>query len=466
MIRLFRKNRVELEIDSPLKAKRPYQISNTNNYLDFRPIELVILLGAFQSLHKSSILSMLDYTYLKDYIDPSVIDFKIMINQLRQNYGPEGIGQVSTDLGHGFALITLKKLLNTQPKNIKKIIRTGTRPDFEAQSDHNHLIYAEGKGSINKSTSLKQIEKGITQKTSNTHAHFGLVSAIHIKENNISMLKLIDPEGEGSSRTKRMQAITRSQYYSGLFNFIGLHELCRYFQLMEKRLISAPEDEWIDEKEKMFNKIKDSYVRLRFNGEQYYGVLKSSDNLDVIFTGIRNDAIYYNDFLGENNIINQSQIDNDGENYFFFPESKIIIAILSDPEKFIDNYIPPEVGIWSVKDLAMSNEIVALNLIHKWLETEGAIVTFSKSKNSDLTFFYGNKEFELEYKKNLNKTVLDNLFRAQFPQKRNFLILTPVSLKSSEQRFLKKYPIFKIIDSTILEKFLTKKLSLKDFLRS
>ena len=283
------------------------------------------------------------------------------------------------------------KLLNTNLSDIKRIQKHGLRPDYQGESQFKQLIICEGKGSSSSTTLDKLIRHGINQKISFTNAHFSAVSGIHLRQDNCSTLKIIDPNGIPKERTWAEKATTKAEYYSHVFSFLGLKELSKYFGLMIKRINKLDEREWFDEKRRLFEIIPNEYTVMRYQGDKYFGSYTTDLEGNSIFAGIRKQAIYFKDFIYNNDRDESNSLfDTENGNSFFQPEKNIMISSFVEPGKYISSYKKTSlIRPIKISDLHYSKELVAINLLKKFLMTHGADPDEKILNGFDISFKFG-----------------------------------------------------------------------------
>jgi len=186
--------------------------------------------------------------------------------------------KISEDLGIGLAAVITDKLFRINHSTLAKINVTGKRPDFQCMTMLDKSIVVEGKGTFNRPTRTKQIKDASAQKSSKA-ADIRVTSGSWLNEDGISDVIYVDPPVIDPDDPEYTKRLLMASHYSQAFNYIGQKELSRYFYLTSQRIMHNKSFREFGEKEGLFERIRDSYLKITLGSRSYLGRLDKLNNV-------------------------------------------------------------------------------------------------------------------------------------------------------------------------------------------
>lgn len=324
----FRNFNIQVDIDSRLlqiiddsdKITTPRRIS-------FNLYKLIYAIGTIQSRRfaPSSRMKFFDKSDLIEKINALSNDFQVKLSEIRQSEGPEVLKSISEDFGVGLSVVIAESLFKIKFSTIQRIYGNDKRPDWKCQTRDDRTLVVESKGATSQTTSAKQENVALVQKTKRT-ANVRIASLSVLNETQISTNRFLDPPTPNISLNNELQyKILRAGHYSSVFSFLGIPFLSRYYSQMRNRLLKSITPEQQIEKNNMYFELRDSYPYLKFKRIFYTGKFYKVEENKLLFVGIDRQLLSYEGFLSF--IDYQNEIDEiiNGNHYIQFKDGILII---------------------------------------------------------------------------------------------------------------------------------------------
>lgn len=338
----FRNLQVQITIDNELLQHiDSVDRLSTNRTITFNLYKLIYAIGTIQTRRfaPSNRMKFLDKADLVEKIYTNTNDFKVKIQDIRNNGGQEVLTTISEDFGVGISVVIAEKLFNIKYSTIQRIYGTDKRPDWKCQTNDNRTLIIESKGASSQATSDRQEARALIQKN-RRNGDVKIASLTLINENQISTNRYLDPPIEPDNMDSEMQnRILRAGHYSSVFSFLGISVLSKYYSQMRNRLMNIISQQEQYEKNQIYFQLRDEFPNITFDGKLFTGNFYAVDNEKYLFVGIDKRLISYEGFLqfdDYENEINESRNEN---NYILFKDGILIIEI--NNISFFENVISP-----------------------------------------------------------------------------------------------------------------------------
>jgi hypothetical protein len=141
-----------------------------------------------------------------------------------------------------------------------------------------------------------------------------------LKSESITEVLVEDPPTLPLEGDVLKQQLSKVMHYVNIFNFIGQTELSRYFSLMGKRLERDRRFPEYNEKERLFEKIRDKSIRLTIKEWNYLGNIERIGDSAFLYVGFDERLLSVQGFL--------NFIDYDED--FIFKQEKNTFAVTKD----------------------------------------------------------------------------------------------------------------------------------------
>ena len=326
----FRNLQVQVTIDNQLLQHLDSNDGlSTNRTITFNLYKLIYAIGTIQTRRfaPSNRMKFLDKADLVEKIHTNTNDFKVRIQDIRNNGGQEVLTSISEDFGVGISVVIAEKLFNIKYSTIQRIYGTDKRPDWKCQTTDNRTLIIESKGASSQATSNRQEASALIQKNRRT-GDVKIASLTIINENQISTNRYLDPPIEPDNMNSETQnRILRAGHYASVFSFLGISILSRYYSQMRNRLMNIISQKEQYEKNQIYFRLRDEFPNVNFDNKLFTGNFYAVGNEKYLFVGIDKQLISYEGFLqfdDYENEINESRNEN---NYVLFKDGILIIEI-------------------------------------------------------------------------------------------------------------------------------------------
>jgi len=338
----FRNLQIQVTIDNQLlRHIDSNDRISTNRTIAFNLYKLIYAIGTIQTRRfaPSNRMKFLDKADLIEKIYTNTNDFRVRIQDIRDNSGQEVLTTISEDFGVGISVIIAEELFDIKYSTIQRIYGNDKRPDWKCQTYDNRTLIIESKGASSQATSDRQETRSLIQKN-RRNGNVKIASLTVLNENQISTNRYLDPPIEPENIDSEMQnRILRAGHYSSVFSFIGISALSKYYSQMRNRLMKVISQEEQNEKNQIYFQLRDKFPNITFDDKLFTGNFYAVDNEKYIFIGIDKQLISYEGFLqfdDYENEINKIQNEN---NYIMFKDGILIIEI--NNIAFFQNIIRP-----------------------------------------------------------------------------------------------------------------------------
>ena len=340
-VKLFASPRIEVEWDDVVKKSvRPiYQGQNTARF-PIRLFDLLKELGGVQPkrLKPSLMKSMMDYGYLLDLID-NAPELKLRITEIKAHAGSELLTVVSEDMGIGLSVIVTSQLLDVDKSTICKIIGTGRRPDWKCLLNDGRELVVESKGSTSQATSNRQLGDAVDQKN-NYQTDVRIATATVLKETATSKMKIVDPPVDGGDNDGYMRRnVFRANHYASVFSFMGEEVLSLYFEKMAKRLSGQIREAEMNDKEMMYNELRNNAPSVSYEGNYYSGHLYQTGDEHFIFLGFDKRLLSYRGFMEYKDAEEDKMREYRGNEYVVYTDGILVVNVKNSRSFFEENHI-------------------------------------------------------------------------------------------------------------------------------
>ena len=203
----FRNLQVQITIDNELLQHiDSVDRLSTNRTITFNLYKLIYAIGTIQTRRfaPSNRMKFLDKADLVEKIYTNTNDFKVKIQDIRNNGGQEVLTTISEDFGVGISVVIAEKLFNIKYSTIQRIYGTDKRPDWKCQTNDNRTLIIESKGASSQATSDRQEARALIQKN-RRNGDVKIASLTLINENQISTNRYLDPPIEPDNMDSEMQ---------------------------------------------------------------------------------------------------------------------------------------------------------------------------------------------------------------------------------------------------------------------
>lgn len=336
----FRNLQVQVTIDNKLLQHIDSNDKlSTNRTITFNLYKLIYAIGTIQTRRfaPSNRMKFLDKADLIEKIYTNTNDFRVKIQDIRQNGGAEVLATISEDFGVGISVVIAEALFNIKYSTIQRIYGTNKRPDWKCQTTDNRTLIIESKGASSQATSSTQETCALIQKR-RRNGDVKIASLTVINENKISTNRYLDPPIEPENRDSVKQTrILRAGHYSSVFSFLGISILSKYYSQMRNRLLEVISIEEQYEKNEIYSQLKDEFPNFTFDNKLFTGNFYKVDDAKFLFIGIDKQLISFEGFSDFNDYENEVNETIDENNYILFKDGILIIEIynISLFKKFI-----------------------------------------------------------------------------------------------------------------------------------
>ncbi|MCP1132912.1 restriction endonuclease [Paenibacillus polysaccharolyticus] len=332
---------INVQVDYLLinKTRNRYPIDSlTGNQLQIsiNLYKLIMNIGTIQSIYfkPTNRQRFIDKMYLAEKVhdDDRLL---IKINEIRKQLGSEKLAKISEDFGIGLALSVADYLYRIDSSTVVPIKATNKRPDIRCFTMSNEELIIESKGYSNQRNLYNQKVTAVDQKNSRK-ADIKVVSLTLINEEDATSTHFVDPPSEpDADDIEKRKKMMRAEHYSSVFNFFGQKELSEYYLLMMKKIGNENDELVVNDKENIFNKIKDTYVTIGLNHRYYYGTVEKVGKNKYTFLGVEEILLYFRGF--QNFEVSESDISVEEQgNLYFIQKDGVIIGSIKNIEPFIN----------------------------------------------------------------------------------------------------------------------------------
>lgn len=441
----FRNLQVQVSIDNQLLQHIDSNDKlSTNRTITFNLYKLIYAIGTIQTRRfaTSNRMKFLDKADLVEKIYTNTNDFKVKIQEIRNNGGQEVLTTISEDFGVGISVVIAEELFNIKYSTIQRIFGADKRPDWKCQTTDNRTLIIESKGASSQATSNRQETRALIQKN-RRNGDVKIASLTVINENQISTNRFLDPPIEPENMDFEMQnRILRAGHYSSVFSFLGISLLSRYYSQMRNRLMNIISHIEQYEKNKIYFRLRDEFPNITFNNKLFTGNFYAVDNEKYLFVGIDKKLISYEGFLQFDDYENEINEKRNENNYILFKDGILIIEI--NNISFFQNIIIPNQifsyqenitisDVDSMTDKSFEKYVVFLLKdngfeIQTGFRIQDKIADIIGTKNNERYLF----ELKLFKQKQIRSDILNQLLRYQKLEKINkVVLLTNVSINKT-----------------------------------
>lgn len=318
--------KVDTRLIDTVRNKYPIDFITINEFpVPINLYRLIMNIGTIQSLYfePTNRQKFMDRMYLIEKIhdDDRLL---VKIQDIRDRLGSEKLGDFSEDFGIGLALCVADYLYKINPTTVVPIRATNKRPDIKCFTMENEELIIESKGYSDKYNLNGQRTNAINQKRSRT-ADIRVVSLTLINETDSTRTEFVDPPTKPSDEDiEKRKRMLMAEHYSAVFNFIGQKELSRYYRLMHDKIKNQHDYRVVNEKEELFDKIKDTYVYIYLNNKKYYGTLERVSGDTYSFLGVEDRLLYFNGFLHFEGYEEEQSLEREGNFFHIFKDGIIV----------------------------------------------------------------------------------------------------------------------------------------------
>lgn len=352
--KLFSAPQLEVEWDDTVRRKlKPCYRGMTNVQIPIRLIDFLKGLGSVQPkrANPSLMTSLMDYAYLLERLsdDP---ELKLKIQETRNVIGSEMLTEVSELMGIGLSVVVMSQLFDVQKSTITKIIGVTTRrPDWTCYLNDGQVLLVEAKGSISQATSNKQLKDAVEQKNS-MDGDVKVAAASVLKETASSKMTIVDPPiGNGGNGDEMMRHVYRANHYAAVFSFLGDDVLSLYFEKMSKRLSGRIWEGEMEDKELMFNELRNYTPHVMISNQSYSGHLYGPFGDSYLYLGIDIRLLYYQGFMEFVDSETDIQVEKDNNQYLIQSDGVLVVQV-NNPRQFMEEHHVESIGV-SVDNIAL-----------------------------------------------------------------------------------------------------------------
>lgn len=325
----FPNKAVLVEIDPLLLPFINSTDRSTTRIVNLNLYRLIYLIGTIQSRRFSPTTrqKFSDFSALLERIQFQTPELRIKIEETRARLGAEELTQMSEDFGVGISAEIASTLFPLDISTVQKIKTTGTRPDWEGQTNSGLIMIVEAKGSINQTTADRQLIDGRSQKAS-AFGDIKIVSSTLLKENEISVTRLVDPPiGPDDTDPQLQRKILRAGHYASVFNFLGHPALSKYFSQMQKRLSQTITVEEQTLKNLIYIELRDDYNHVTFQDKTFTGTFYHIKAEKYLYIGVDIQLISYQGFLNFQDYETDINVTINSNHFILFRDGILIIEI-------------------------------------------------------------------------------------------------------------------------------------------
>ena len=420
---------IEVILDSELISS--ISNNNPNLIIEENPLririnlfELILAIGCIKTrrsnpTNRQSFLDKCDL--LESLMDSS--DFKIVLWD-----DSEVKKETSEEFGIGLSILITDYLYNIQWSTLAKIPLMGrqSKPDIKCLTNDSQEIVIEAKGTTNKSRRKKQKDHSLQQKRT-LPADIRISSCSLLKNEMISDVEYDDPPVIPPTDRKYTELLLKADHYSRVFNFIGQKELSLYFNLMRKRIIHNKEFHEYPEKDRLFNRIKNEYIRLSKFGKVFLGNIEMDNSGKYLFIGLDKTLVSLKGFIDFKDYTidsNDSNISENDTNTYYVSSDGLCFARLTDIG-FLENQLKDKVishyqestSIIDIDSMNLSSfENYILYLFEKMDCTVIKDFSFQQKNTNerlfhDLIVVHNDNRILIEVKKSLSDEKLESIYQ-------------------------------------------------------
>ena len=318
---------------------------NTQRIISINLYKLIYAIGTIQTRRfaPSNRMKFLDKSDLIEKIYSNTREFRVKINDIRQNGGVEVLTTISEDFGVGISVVVAEKLFNVKFSTIQRIYGHRKRSDWKCQTNNNQILVVESKGSTSKTTSKnKQEPDALIQKAQET-GDIKVASLTIINENTISTNRFLDPPINSNNIDWKMEnKILRAGHYSSVFSFLGHSILSKYYSQMRKRLLKSITPNEQNEKNNTYFRLRDVYPNIEFNNKKFTGSFYNINENTYLFVGVDKKLLSYQGFIAFEDYENEIEETKNENHYLLFKDGILIIEI-KNIDEFSDIILPNEI---------------------------------------------------------------------------------------------------------------------------
>lgn len=387
--------RVAVHLDSDLLPLLDCQDkTNRDRVIEISKHKLIYSIGTIEGRRfaPTNRQKYTDKTDLLEKLVDNTNEFRLRISDMQNTLSSEIISEISEEFGVGLSVVIARKLFDIDTVTIQKIKGIkGTRPDWSAILKNNRKIVVESKGSINGGSSDSQENDALVQKRA-VQADLNIASISEFYENKISYNRFLDPPSENNELDIEYEKkIHKAGHYSSVFSFLGQSMLSRYFSWMRNKLEKELTFTQQRVKNKLFQKIINTFDRAKYDNNEYVGKYYKIDGNKFLFIGVDINLLTYEGFLNTNDSAKESEKEIQ-QNTFMLSEDGILIIDIKNIEYFSD-YI----GIEKISSYQEQNTIIDIDIMsdltfQKYiaflLKSSGIEYTLYKKTGGDLFDIY------------------------------------------------------------------------------
>ncbi len=343
IITRFRSLKVSVTIDPQLLPNLDCANNvSTQRTISFNLYKLIYGIGTIQTRRfaPSNRMKFIDKADLIEKIYSNTDEFRIKINDIRQNGGQEVLKSISEDFGVGISVVIAENLFNIRYSTIQRIYGHKKRPDWKCQIDNNRILVVESKGASSQNTSNSQEANALNQKEQET-GDVKVASLTVLNENQISTNRFLDPPISFDNMDLEMKnKILKAGHYASVFSFLGHSTLSKYYSQMRKRLMKSITPNEQHDKDKLYFELKDIYPNIVFDDKTFSGSFYKIDQETYLFIGIDKKLLSYNGFLEFHDYEREIESTLNENHYILFKDGVLIIEVKQIIE--FSNIIKPE----------------------------------------------------------------------------------------------------------------------------
>ncbi len=361
---------------------------STQRVISFNLYKLIYAIGTIQTRRfaPSNRMKFIDKSDLIEIIHSNTKEFRIQLNSIRQNGGQEVLASISEDFGVGISVVIAENLFNIKYSTIQRIYGHKKRPDWKCQTTNDKILVIESKGASSQTTSNNQENNALFQKAQET-GDVKVASLTVINEDVISTNKFLDPPINSDNMDSSMKnKILRAGHYSSVFSFLGHSILSTYYSQMRKRLLKSITVDEQNEKNSIYDNLRDRYHNIEFNNKTFAGSFYHISEKTYIFIGIDKRLLSYQGFIRFQDYEEEIEKTINENHYIQFKDGVLIIEI-KEISKF-SNIVLPE-GIINYQENITISDIDAMTEISfekyvKYLLIQNGFETETEKKMQDL----------------------------------------------------------------------------------
>jgi len=470
IITRFQQRKIRLQIDPLLRNQIVARYRNSPIELSFSLFDFAYAIGTCRSVAPTKANKFsLALDFLKILLQNNANELRILIND---NESTEQKQDISKYAGEGLSLIIAERLYNLRRSTIARIRRRGneSKPDFMGFNPPLKVVW-EAKGSTDV-IGQDEINHAKNQKV-NEPADIAFASLAALKSESITEVLVEDPPTLPLEEDVLKQQLSRVMHYVNIFNFIGQTELSRYFSLLRKRLERDRRFPEYNEKERLFEKIRDKSIRLAIKEWNYLGNIERIGDSAFLYIGFDERLLSVQGFL------NFMDYDEDftfkqEKNTFAVTRDGICYGYISDLTELRNLGFMREIDVQkipyyrdnlSIRDLDYMLHFQLVEHIKYFFTREGFEVrkeVLEDNKRYDLIAIKEGKKYIVEIKKDVIIKSFEHIKNYQNADAA--LLITTMNISDEDIRYARGLNII-IIDRRYLKAVIRNQASISDLLR-